>query len=341
MQIAQYIGLAPYELQACMSCAPSRALTRDPQSAVARDFPRFALQAEPTLVRMTACRSMSRQNFDGPSVHARSELLASGMRPKQITQAVKEGTLVRLRRDHYSMTADTDVDRAVRIGGRLACVSLLSSAGVFVMGAERVHVHIERRMTRLRSPLDRSRSWSDRDRATACLHWWPLTQPPAARGHVELVDAVIQSVRCQDVRAAVATVDSVLHQGLMTRPALRDAFGSLPARYHAVLRLADGTAESGPESLMRLILRQLGVRFQPQVVITGVGRVDFVVEGWLIVECDSRAHHEGWAKQRADRKRDLAAAALGYSTIRPLAEDIMFNRPAVVAALRGLLAARR
>jgi very-short-patch-repair endonuclease len=40
-----------------------------------------------------------------------------------------------------------------------------------------------------------------------------------------------------------------------------------------------------------------------------VGRVDFLVEGWLIIECDSKAHHEGWDKQRRDRRRDLAAAA--------------------------------
>ncbi|WP_054680942.1 DUF559 domain-containing protein [Microbacterium sp. No. 7] len=69
--------------------------------------------------------------------------------------------------------------------------------------------------------------------------------------------------------------------------------------------------------------------------------MDFVVDGWLIVECDSKAHHEGWDRQREDRRRDLAAAALGYTTIRPLAEDL-FHRPDIVlAAVRGLVAAHR
>ncbi|HWS50320.1 MAG TPA: DUF559 domain-containing protein, partial [Microbacterium sp.] len=68
---------------------------------------------------------------------------------------------------------------------------------------------------------------------------------------------------------------------------------------------------------------------------------DFVVNGWLIIECDSRAYHEGWEKQQRDRRRDVAAAALGYATLRPLADDIMFRPHLVRDAVRGLLAGRR
>lgn len=63
-----------------------------------------------------------------------------------------------------------------------------------------------------------------------------------------------------------------------------------------------------------------------------------VVDGWLIVECDSKAHHEGWDAQKKDRRRDLRAAALGYTTVRPLAEDILFRRDELVARMRGVLA---
>ena len=89
---------------------------------------------------------------------------------------------------------------------------------------------------------------------------------------------------------------------------------------------------------MRLLLRSIGVDFETQVWIPGVGRVDFVVDGWLIIECDSREFHEGWDKQREDRYRDLAAAAQGYVTIRPLASDVLRNtswvRELVVDTLR-------
>ncbi|MEJ1089573.1 DUF559 domain-containing protein [Microbacterium sp. Mu-80] len=75
----------------------------------------------------------------------------------------------------------------------------------------------------------------------------------------------------------------------------------------------------------------LGLPFETQVTLIGVGRVDFVVAGWLIIECDSREFHEGWDKQVDDRARDLAAARLGYVTIRPIAADV-FNRPDTVRA---------
>ncbi len=89
------------------------------------------------------------------------------------------------------------------------------------------------------------------------------------------------------------------------------------------------------------MLRALGVPFEVQVVIDGVGRVDFVVADWLIVECDSDEHHSGWDRQRRDRRRDQAAAALGYATYRPIAEDIMWHPQRVRDALAGLLAGRR
>ncbi|RZI94397.1 MAG: hypothetical protein EOO67_04740 [Microbacterium sp.] len=156
-----------------------------------------------------------------------------------------------------------------------------------------------------------------------------------------MADALAQAVRCQDPRSAVATVDSVLHRGLLSPECVADVFDALPRKYRAILRLSDALAESGSETFMRLILRQLGLRFVSQAHIPGVGRVDFLVEGWLIIECDSKAHHEGWSKQRGDRQRDLAAAQRGYVTLRPLAEDLFFRRHEVTRAVRGLARHRR
>jgi very-short-patch-repair endonuclease len=90
---------------------------------------------------------------------------------------------------------------------------------------------------------------------------------------------------------------------------------------------------------MRLMLRSLGCVIEVQPEIDGVGRVDFLIDGWLIVECDSKAHHSDWVAQRRDRRRDQAAAARGYTTFRPIAEDIMWAPDRVRAAAVGLLAA--
>jgi len=125
--------------------------------------------------------------------------------------------------------------------------------------------------------------------------------------------------------------------GLVTESDMREVFARLPLRYRALHGLLDHRAESGTESLMRLILRTLGCDIRVQQRIPGVGRVDFVVDGWLIIECDSEAHHAGWDAARRDRRRDLAAAALGYTTIRPIAEDILHHRDELTATIRAIV----
>jgi very-short-patch-repair endonuclease len=261
------------------------------------------------------------------TVFTRSDLLAGGMTGRQITDAVRAGILSRIRRDRYAVPqTDGEVIEAVRIGGRLSCLSLLIHMGVFVHRCDRLHVQVVRGTSRLREPA------SGRTR----LHWTAVSDDRWLHA-AGLIGAVRESIRCQAPRAAVATLDSLLHHGVMTRGQLEEVFRALPPRYRALLALVDESAESGPETFLRLLLRTLGVPFDTQVVISGVGRVDFVVDGWLIVECDSREFHEGWEKHAHDRRRDLAAAALGFVTIRPLAVDIMERPEEVMRLLTAIL----
>ncbi len=155
---------------------------------------------------------------------------------------------------------------------------------------------------------------------------------------MNVVDALAQAVQCQSPRDAVATVDSALHLRLIDEIELAAVFERVPRRLRRLRPLVDGRAESGPETLMRLILRSLGCSLRLQAFIPTVGRVDLVVNGWLIVECDSRAHHDGWDAHRRDRRRDAAAAALGFTTVRILAEDILHRHDDVVDLMRRIVA---
>jgi very-short-patch-repair endonuclease len=69
--------------------------------------------------------------------------------------------------------------------------------------------------------------------------------------------------------------------------------------------------------------------------------VDLLVDGWLVIECDSREFHSSWEQQLADRTRDLALAARGYSCLRLTAAQVMYRPEEVLAPLRGLVEARR
>ncbi|MFT4220509.1 MAG: DUF559 domain-containing protein [Microbacterium sp.] len=155
------------------------------------------------------------------------------------------------------------------------------------------------------------------------------------------MDALTHSVLCQAPRHAIATLDSALNKGLIAMADLADVFAALPGKYGVLRSMVDCRAQSGPETLVRLMARSLGCHIELQVAFDGVGRVDLVLDNWLVVECDSKEFHSDWAQQRKDYRRDLALAALGYSVLRLTAEDIMYRPDAVLTALRRLIERQR
>ncbi|MFT4136266.1 hypothetical protein [Microbacterium sp.] len=255
-----------------------------------------------------------------------ADLRAVGLGKGAVRAAVDADLLIRVRNGRYLRAgAPADVTTAARAGARVACLSLLQSLGVFVLTNDRPHIHLPSSATR---PPSAER---------VVRHWRPLMRSPHPRATaVDIVDALAQSVRCQPQRAAVATLDSALHLGLIREDDVDEIFAQLPSRFGHLRDLVDGRAESGPESIVRLIALELGFSVDVQVRLTGVGRVDLVLDGWLVVECDSEEFHTGWDSQLRDRRRDLACAGLGLASLRPVAEDILYHQGRVKSALRGL-----
>ncbi|WES66242.1 type IV toxin-antitoxin system AbiEi family antitoxin domain-containing protein [Microbacter sp. GSS18] len=231
-----------------------------------------------------------------------SDLAEEGIDRRQAARLVDCGELLRLRKGRY---ARADIHPALsdagRLGGRLDCVSLLAAIGVFVRRRHGLHLQLTPGTTRLPArPAD------------AVVHWRESCAAPAALA-ADLVEALAQAVRCQEPRDAIATLDSAWHHGLVDEAGIASVFARLPRRYHPLRALLDRRSESGAESIMRLMLRSLGASVELQVVVPGVGRVDVVVDGWLIIECDSQAHHDGWDAHKRYRRRDIHAAELGYT----------------------------
>jgi very-short-patch-repair endonuclease len=255
-----------------------------------------------------------------------AQLAELGIKRHDLSGLVGSGMLVRLRNGRYvSSQTHPRLLEAGRYGGRLDCVSLASALGVFVRRDTALHLQFTPGTARLPSRP-----------AHVVAHWRRSEAAPCALAS-DLVEALVQACRCQQVRDAVATLDSAWHLDLIGEAEIAEIFRRLPLRYAAVRHMLDPRSESGAETLMRILLRALGCDVAVQVAIPGVGRVDLVVDGWLIVECDSKAFHEGWAAQARDRRRDLAAAALGYTTVRPLAEDIYYRRDGLVTTMKAIV----
>jgi hypothetical protein len=277
----------------------------------------------------------------GLTVADRRTLLARGATGAGLTGAVQAGFLIRPRRDHYALpSTPPQIIQAVRVGGRLSCVSALHLLGVFAMDASVLHIHLVRSASRLRSPHSRLITLAESARADSVLHWWPLLDGGEVSEHrVGVTDAAAQVIRCQQPWHAIATLDSVLNRRLLSLDEISALFRQLPEAHAALLGQLDGRAEAGQESILRLLMWQMGLQCELQVNVSEVGRVDMIVEGILILEADSRLAHDGWELHVRDRNRDIDSARQGYMSLRPAYQRTMFDPTAVQEAVLALLAA--
>lgn len=268
------------------------------------------------------------------------DLLAAGATSRGLTSAVRSGYLVRLRNGHYCLPGcDPHVQRAVRIGGVLGCVSALADYGVFAYDSRHTHLHVEDNMARLRAPTRVRRPLTTRNRAGSVLHWSHelIDADGAERHRVSVLDALYESLLCQRPWHALASIDNALHLGLVDEYGVRALFRRAPQRLAYLEPLVDGRAEAGQETVLRMLVVGLGLPYDLQISFDEVGRVDILVADCLVLEADSREAHEGWEPHVRDRGRDLALAKLGLASLRPAYEHTMKEPELVRDAIWGLV----
>lgn len=228
--------------------------------------------------------------------------------------------------------SDPHLIEAVIVGGVMGCTSALQAAGVFVGDSTRCHIHVAPHASRLRRATSRPRN-----EAEPVIHWDETRWRGATSAAVSLSDALAKSLQCQSRWESVATFDSALHLGLVSRRRVEAILRTVAPPYRDLGALLDPRAESGPESILRMIVTEAGLRTRLQVTFPGVGRVDMVVEGCVVVEADSRLAHDGWEHHVRDRGRDLALARLGMPSLRPSYQHIMHAPGDVAAAVVELV----
>ncbi len=142
---------------------------------------------------------------------------------------------------------------------------------------------------------------------------------------------------------AVVILDSALRRGWVKLADLRAAADA--ARGHGSVALrravahADALSGSALESALRPLLVLLDARMDTQVRIRGVpgGPIDFLLDGWLVVETDGYEFHRGRADYRNDRERSNQLAVRGYTLLRFTYEDVRGRPWWVLAQVQALL----
>ncbi|AMB58960.1 hypothetical protein AWU67_08895 [Microterricola viridarii] len=214
-------------------------------------------------------------------------------------------------------------------GGILGCASAAEAAGLWVMPFAGVHVWL--------TPTGHERAHDD----CACVvHWSEALAFRRNRAVMTVPLALEQMAYCLGKEAFFVALESALHQHKISAEEISSLRALLPHGFDELFRLATVSAESGLESIMRYRLSLHGITVRGQISIPTVGRVDFVIDGWLIVEADGKGNHEGPEQRHRDHLRDAHAAALGYDTLRFDYALIMYDWPSVEAAILGRLRAR-
>lgn len=276
-------------------------------------------------------------------VAQRRELIALGATGRQLSIAVNQGQVFRPRKGWYALPGTpADLIRAVRIGGRLACVSAARHYGWAVRERPGLHVCLAPNAARLRTPLDPRERMSAPAPLGITLHWADrVPTEPFTRLVTSPRETVLQLALCQSAELAVAAFDSFLHLDPAGSTELDRWLLDLPQTTLAQLEDCSALCHSFLESIGRVRLARAGIRGRHQVKIAGVGRVDLLLHGWLVIEWDGLEHHDNTAAHDEDCRRDAELAIRGFRTLRFSYALVMRNWPLVLAAIRAALAGRR
>jgi very-short-patch-repair endonuclease len=263
----------------------------------------------------------------------RAQLRDWGYSRGDIERAVDGHQLWPIRRSWLAHRgADPRATRAVALGGRLAASSALSSIGVWVTRPSGLWVGTLQGRSRLPKPsAGEHRLWVREHFPHSGEELWRMS----------LADSLAQFARIAPTADVIASFDSALNQRLLRPHQLSDIFDVLPRRLRRLAVQLNGLADSGLESLLRVAAEAEGWNVDIQVTIAGVGRVDIVIDGWLIIELDSARWHDDDRSRDNDSRRDAAVTLLGYRSHRFRADQVINQMPLCLEVIRTILAGGR
>ena len=253
--------------------------------------------------------------LDGTGGAARySELRRAGVSERAIRRAVACDQVLAVGHGTFALPwAPREVALATLFRAQIGCVTACEHWGLPLWGTHHG--------THLVVPRHRSASRRDPfELAQVTMH--RTSSPLPSDVWTPVAEAIDQSAWCTTAVEQLVLVDGALHRRML--PA-RDVahFGAGPARRRAWLRrMASGAAESPLETVARVGLVTAGLVVREQVVVSGVGRIDFVVEDAVAVEVDGWEFHQSREAFERDRARDRALLTRGLPVLRFTAREL-------------------
>lgn len=262
-------------------------------------------------------------------VFSRAELRELGVSASSFRASLDRREYISVGRLHVVDGQVPDaVKAAVRSGGSLTCLSALREHGVWTYPDRSIHL-LRPRKARSTYPLP--------ENGCDCRGRFGGAE---GRLVVPLATALSAALTCHPAVHGVVAVDDIRRRRLLPEHELEHVLAECSARKRSAVAVADGTVESALESVVRHLLWSAGIGFRVQVVLDGIGRVDFLIGEKLILEVDGFEFHGHVDGFRNDRRRDLSAAAQGYVTIRVTWWDVLHKWPTILGDLQSIVRRR-
>ena len=223
-----------------------------------------------------------------------------------------------------------------------ACISCVSAAQIYelpVLMEERPQkTHLSVSYNRGMHP-SKLRRFDD-----VCVHREQFVSDEERRTHVASIGTVLERVLvCMPLKVSLPMLDAARNRGLYDVSTLTiPPTGSRLPHLREALSLSSDRARSILETVARLQLIDMGLTPQVGVWIEGVGEVDMIILGFIVIEVDGWAFHSSKEQREKDLKRDRELLRRGYVVLRFTYDDVMngdFARevPVSVTALRRLV----
>ena len=177
-----------------------------------------------------------------------------------------------------------------------------------------------------------------------CVHREQFVSDEERRTHVASIGTVLERVLvCMPLKVSLPMLDAARNRGLYDVSTLTiPPTGSRLPHLREALSLSSDRARSILETVARLQLIDMGLTPQVGVWIEGVGEVDMIILGFIVIEVDGWAFHSSKEQREKDLKRDRELLRRGFIVLRFTYDDVMngdFARevPVSVTALRRLV----
>ncbi|MFJ4209563.1 type IV toxin-antitoxin system AbiEi family antitoxin domain-containing protein [Paenarthrobacter sp. NPDC089675] len=251
-------------------------------------------------------------------------LRKAGFSERTLAAAVASGKLRRVQRGVYGLPgADAHVLAAYQANGRLTCISAARFYKLWTLNSPPATPHIS-----CGNGIPRNEVVDH----AACKHPAHSFLPVAG-----VADVLLHALRCLSELEALVLVQSAISQAFLTQEFLRSKLpGKRNGKARAVLDMVIPRADSLLEVLAHAHFVRAGLTVRMHVQLPGVGEVDCLINGCIVVELDGGTHLEG-RQVKKDQYRNNASISGGRLVLRYYYADVVHYPERMVAQVLAVL----